>query len=54
MKKMKRLTMLLDEEDNANMILDDLELSNYDDIEKQINLPEMTQLQDQKNMLIKS
>ena len=32
----------LDEEDNANMILDDLELSNYDDIEKQINLPEMT------------
>ena len=32
----------LDEEDSANMILDDLELSNYDDIEKQINLPEMT------------
>ena len=33
----------LDEEDSANMILDDLELSNYDDIEKQINQPEMTQ-----------
>ena len=32
----------LDEEDSANMILDDLELSNYDGIEKQINLPEMT------------
>ena len=32
----------LDKEDSANMILDDLELSNYDDIEKQINLPEMT------------
>ena len=38
----------LDEEDNANMILDDLELSNYDDIEKQINLPEMTQLKIKK------
>ena len=33
----------LNEEDSANMILDDLELSNYDDIEKQINQPEMTQ-----------
>ena len=32
----------LDEEDSANMILDDLELSNYDDIEKQLNQPEMT------------
>ena len=32
----------LDEEDNANMILDDLDLSNYDDIEKQLNQPEMT------------
>ena len=32
----------LDEEDSANMILDDLELSNYDDIEKQIIQPEMT------------
>ena len=31
----------LDEEDSANMILDDLGLSNYD-IEKQINQPEMT------------
>ena len=31
------------EEDSANMILDELELSNYDDIEKQINQPEMTQ-----------
>ena len=33
----------LDEEDSANMILDELELSNYDDIEKQLNQPEMTQ-----------
>ena len=32
----------LDEEDSANMILDDLGLSNYDAIEKQINQPEMT------------
>ena len=32
----------LDEEDSANMILDELELSNYDDIEKQIIKPEMT------------
>ena len=30
----------LDEEDSANMILDELELSNYDDIEKQIIQPE--------------
>ena len=33
----------LDEEDSANAILDDLGLSNYDDIEKQLNQPEMTQ-----------
>ena len=33
----------LDEEDSANMILDDIGLSNYDDIEKQLNQPEMTQ-----------
>ena len=33
----------LDEEDSANMILDELKLSNYDDIEKQLNQPEMTQ-----------
>ena len=33
----------LDEEDSTNMIIDDLGLSNYDDIEKQINQPEMTQ-----------
>ena len=33
----------LDKEDSANMILDDLGLSNYDDIEKQLNQPEMTQ-----------
>ena len=32
----------LDDEDIANMILDDLELSNYDTIEKRINQPEMT------------
>ena len=31
------------DEDSANMILDDLGLSNYDDIEKQLNQPEMTQ-----------
>ena len=33
----------LDKEDSVNIILDDLGLSNYDDIEKQINQPEMTQ-----------
>ena len=33
----------LDEEDSANMILDHLGLSNYDDIEKQIDQPKMTQ-----------
>ena len=33
----------LDEEDSANMILDELGLSNCDDIEKQLNQPEMTQ-----------
>ena len=33
----------LDEEDSANMILDDLGLSNYDDIEEQLKQPEMTQ-----------
>ena len=33
----------LDEEDSANVILDDLGLSNYDAIEKQLNQPEMTQ-----------
>ena len=38
----------LDEEDSDNRILDDLKLSNYDDIEKQINLPEMTQLKIKK------
>ena len=32
----------LDEEDSANTILDDLGLSNYDTIEKQLNQPEMT------------
>ena len=31
----------LDEEDSVNMILDDLGLSNYDDIEKQLERPEM-------------
>ena len=34
----------LDEENSANMILDELDLSNYDDIEKQLNQPEMTPL----------
>ena len=33
----------LDEEESANTILDDLGLSNYDDIEKRLNQPEMTQ-----------
>ena len=33
----------LDEEDSANMILDDLGLPNYDASEKQLNQPEMTQ-----------
>ena len=32
----------LDKEDSVNMILDDLDLSNYDDIEKQLERPEMT------------
>ena len=32
----------LDEEDSTNMILDELGLSNYDDIEKQLDQPEMT------------
>ena len=31
-----------DKEDSANIILDELDLSNYDDIEKQLNQPEMT------------
>ena len=35
----------LDEEDSANMILDDLGLSNYDDIEKQLKRPEMPKKQ---------
>ena len=38
----------LDDEDNANMTLDDLGLSNYDDIEKQLNQPEMTQRKNKK------
>ena len=33
----------MDEEDSANRTLDDLKLSNYDDIEKQLKQPEMTQ-----------
>ena len=43
----------LDEEDSANMILDDLGLSNYDDIENQLKQPEMTP-QKKKKMSIKS
>ena len=35
----------LDEEDSVNMILDELELSNYDDIEKQLKRPEMPKSQ---------
>ena len=38
----------LDEEDSANMILNELGLSNYDDIEKQLNQPEMTQRKNKK------
>ena len=38
----------LNEEDSDNMILDDLGLSNYDDIEKRLNQPEMTQLKIKK------
>ena len=33
----------LNEEDSANTILDDLEISNYNDIEEQLKRPEMTQ-----------
>ena len=40
--KDEEIDYALDEEDSANMILDDLKLSNYDDIEKQLNQPEMT------------
>ena len=39
----EEINYALDDADSANMILDDLELSNYDDIEKQLNQPEMTQ-----------
>ena len=35
----------LDDEDSVNMILDDLGLSNYDDIEKQLERPEMSKKQ---------
>ena len=38
----KEIDYALDEEDSVNMILDDLGLSNYDDIEKQLIQPEMT------------
>ena len=38
----------LDEEDSDNVILDDLGLSNYDDIEKRLNQLEMTQLKIKK------
>ena len=43
----------LDEEDSDNMILDDLGLSNYDDIEKRLNQPEMTQLKIKKYVIKK-
>ena len=42
-KEDEEIDYALDEEDSANLILDDLGLSNYDDIEKQLNQPEMTQ-----------
>ena len=35
----------LDEEDSVNIILDELELSNYDDLEKQLERPEMPKSQ---------
>ena len=38
----------MDEEDSTNLILDELGLSNYDDIEKQLKEPEMTQLRAKK------
>ena len=41
-KEDEEIDYALDEEDSANMILDELDLSNYDDIEKQLNQPEMT------------
>ena len=41
-KEDEEIDYALDEEDSANMILDDLGLSNYDDIEKQLKQPEMT------------
>ena len=40
--------MLLDEKDSANMILDDLGLSKYEDIEKRITQPEITRKQIEK------
>ena len=39
----KEIDYALDEEDSANAILDELDLPNYDAIEKQLNQPEMTQ-----------
>ena len=47
-KEDEEIDYALDEEDSANMILNELELSNYDDVEKQMNQPEMTQLKIQK------
>ena len=44
----EEINYALDEEDSANMILDELGLSNYDDIEKQLNQPEMTQRKNKK------
>ena len=43
----------LNEEDSANMTLDDLALSNYDDIEKQLNQPEMTPQKSKKYIIKK-
>ena len=39
----EEINYILDEEDSTNFILDDLGLSNYDDNEKRVNQPEMTQ-----------
>ena len=46
--KDEEIDYALDEEDSDNMILDDLGISNYDDIEKRLNQPEMTQFKIKK------
>ena len=43
--EVEEINYALNEEDSVNMILDELELSNYDDIEKQLERPEMPKSQ---------